>query len=163
MPRSGGNKMLVQEVKRIGKTIGDGYLAESIVQTLLRKGELSEEDEYKLKKAKDFMNYVTLGLEQATTAKLGYKAFESISSYNSALNIIQIEITDENQFKNEFEKKIFDMTSKIDEIIKTKRVNVDEVEDVRNFFLEISRRSLRDTQSRFEKRPAIPKLIKDND
>jgi len=155
--------MLVHEVKRIGKTIGDGYLAESIVQTLLRKGNLTEEDEYRLKKAKDFMNYVKLGLEQATTAKLGYNAFESISSYNSALNIIQIEITDESQFKDEFEKKILNLTSKIDEIIRTKKVNVDEVEDVRRFFLEMSIRSLKATQNKFEERPEILKLINEYD
>ncbi len=155
--------MLVQDVKRIGKTIGDGYLAESIVQTLLRKGELSKEDECKLHKAKNFMNNVNLGLEKATTAKLGYKAFESISSYNSALNIIQIEITDESQFKDELEKKISDMQSKIDETIKNRKVNVEEVEDVRNFFLEISRRSLKATQNRFEKRQIILKPTREND
>lgn len=155
--------MLVHEVKRIGKIIGDGYLSENIVQTLLKNGDVSEEDEYRLKKAKDFMRNVKLGLEQATTAKLGDNAFESISSYNSALNIIPIKITNENQFKKQFEKKLLDMTSKIDEIIRTKKVNVDEVEDVRNFFLEMSIRSLKATQNKFEERPDFIMLNKEND
>ncbi|PWB52624.1 MAG: hypothetical protein C3F06_08730 [Candidatus Methanoperedenaceae archaeon] len=155
--------MIVQDARRIGKTIGDGYLAEGIVQTLLRKGEISEDDEWKLQKAKNFMNNVNLGLEQAITAKLGYKAFESISSYSSALDIIQIESTNESQFKDEFEKKILEMQSKIDEIIKTRLVNVEKVEELKNFFLEISRRSLRTTQNIFEKRRVNLKMTKEND
>lgn len=151
--------MLSCEIHELGRTIGEGFLAEKITQTLYKKGDISQEDEDNLNKAKIFMEFVEKGLQQTVEAKIGYQSLESISSYNKASYVINIKITDEKEFENEFKKRISHLKSEIDNIISNKRIDTAEVEDVRKFFLDISKLSLESAQKKFEERPELQKRI----
>lgn len=151
--------MLSCEIHELGRTIGEGFLSEKITQTLYKKGDISQEDEDYLNKAKLFMEFVEKGLEQTVEAKIGYQSLESISSYNKASYVINIKITDEKEFENEFKKRISHLKSEIDNIISNKRIDTAEVEDVRNFFLDLSRLSLESAQKKFEERQELQKRI----
>lgn len=151
--------MLSCDIHEIGRTIGDGFFAEKITQTLYKPGEISREDEDNLKKAKIFMEFVEKGLEQTVEAKIGYQSLESISSYNRASYAMNIKITDEKEFKTEFKKRILHLKSEIDNIISNKTINTTKVQDLRNFFLEISKLSLEFTQNKFEERQELQKRI----
>lgn len=137
-------------LQEIGRSFHWGYFFESISHVLKKaeSGETLTHSEKKiLKKANEFLNNVKSGKNNVENGTLSYSAIDTIGAYKQSLFVFSMI----NKSKiDKFDEFISGMIKQIDNINKD-NYNTTEIKKIANFFNELNKKNLRDTERAIER------------
>ena len=144
---------LLEELSRDFKW---GFLFDSITEVLEKYKasgcNITEPDKYILRKALEFLEIINEGREQVSSGRLGRNALESIGAYKETISVFLTIPEKEKDFKKFIEK----LENIIERVANKQKVDPEDVDIVKNFFYQLSIKTLAQTYRKIESPSIYP-------
>lgn len=144
-------------LEELGRDFKWGFLFDSVTEVLEKYGasgcNITELDIHTLKKALEFLKVIKEGREQVSSGRLGRNALESIGAYKETISVFLTIPKREKDFKKFTEK----LENILEKVANKQKVDPEEVNVVKNFFYQLSMRTLEGTCRKLESPSIYPK------